>query len=77
MMQGGDIANNNGTGGHSIFGPTFDDENFQLHFDKPGLLAMANKNPDTNCSQFFITFIEAPHLNDRFVVFGELIGDIT
>lgn len=73
MVQGGDITNLNGTGGESIYGKTFNDENFKLKHDVPGLLSMSNSGPNTNSSQFFITLVVASWLNDRHVVFGKVI----
>ena len=76
MAQGGDITLGTGEGGESIYGGKFPDEDFTEKHNEEGDLSMANTGPNSNTSQFFITFTDCPHLNNKHVVFGKVVDGL-
>lgn len=73
IIQSGDFNGNDGSQNESIYGPKFDDENFNVHHDSPGIVSMANSGRNTNGGQFFITLVRAPWLDNSHVAFGKVI----
>ena len=73
FIHGGDFTHKDGSGGRSIYGEKFEDENFELTHDGPGILSMANRGPNTNGSQFYITLDKVEDLDNKNVVFGKIV----
>ncbi|XP_037568923.1 peptidyl-prolyl cis-trans isomerase D-like isoform X1 [Dermacentor silvarum] len=73
MVQGGDITHGDGSGGESIYGRFFPDEDLSLKHDRPGLVGMANSGPNTNGSQFYIVTVPTPHLDGKHIIFGQVV----
>ncbi|XP_024966466.1 peptidyl-prolyl cis-trans isomerase CYP40-like isoform X2 [Cynara cardunculus var. scolymus] len=76
MIEGGDISAGDGTGGESIYGLKFEDENFEMKHERKGILSMSNSGPNTNGSQFRITTTRTPHLDGKHVVFGKIVKGV-
>jgi cyclophilin family peptidyl-prolyl cis-trans isomerase len=76
-IQSGDIENNKGSGGYSIYGPTFPDESFSVEHDAEGIVGYANTGPNTNASQFYITTAQNSWMNKRYVAFGCVIDGLS
>ncbi|KAH0785357.1 peptidyl-prolyl cis-trans isomerase [Histomonas meleagridis] len=73
IIQSGDFISNDGSQNESIYGPRFEDENFAIKHDQPGIVSMANNGRNTNGSQFFITLVKAQWLDNHYVAFGKVV----